>query len=45
MRPLKFITYTFAGSCIWSSITILSGYYFGESLVGMGGDAGIAINT
>ena len=36
MRPLKFITYTFAGSCIWSSITILSGYYFGESLVGMG---------
>ena len=36
MRPLKFIIYTFAGSCIWSSITILSGYYFGESLVGMG---------
>ena len=32
MRFLKFIIYTFAGSCIWSAITILSGYYFGEAL-------------
>lgn len=32
MRVLKFVLYTFAGSCIWSAGTILAGYYFGESL-------------
>jgi len=30
MRIPKFVIYTFAGSCIWSTGTILSGYYFGE---------------
>ena len=35
MRIPKFITYTFAGSCIWSAGTILSGYYFGEA-IGLG---------
>ena len=30
MKIPKFVIYTFAGSCIWSSGTILSGYYFGE---------------
>lgn len=32
MRFLKFLIYTFAGSCIWSGITLLSGYYFGKVL-------------
>ena len=32
MRIPKFILYTFAGSCVWSTGTILAGYYFGESL-------------
>ena len=32
MRIPKFVTYTFAGSCIWSAGTILSGYYFGEAI-------------
>ena len=32
MKIPKFILFTFIGSCIWSSITILSGYYFGESM-------------
>lgn len=32
MRIPKFVLYTFAGSCIWSSGTILAGYYFGKSL-------------
>ena len=32
MRIPKFVTYTFAGSCIWSTGTILSGYYFGEAI-------------
>ncbi len=27
MRPLKFLAYTFLGSCIWSTGTILAGYY------------------
>ena len=31
----KFVTYTFAGSCVWSTGTILSGYYFGEA-IGLG---------
>ena len=30
MRIPKFVMYTFAGSCVWSSGTILAGYYFGE---------------
>ena len=32
MKIPKFVTYTFAGSCIWSAGTILSGYYFGEAI-------------
>jgi len=32
MRILKFVFYTFVGSCIWSAGTILSGYYFGEAI-------------
>ena len=35
MRIPKFVTYTFAGSCVWSTGTILSGYYFGEA-IGLG---------
>ena len=38
MRIPKFITYTFAGSCIWSAGTILGGYYFGEVI-------GLSTNT
>ena len=32
MRIPKFILYTFAGSCVWSTATILAGYYFGEAI-------------
>lgn len=32
MKIPKFILYTFAGSCLWASITILSGYYFGQAI-------------
>ncbi|AJM91840.1 MULTISPECIES: DedA family protein [Nitrosopumilus] len=32
MKIPKFILYTFAGSCVWSAGTILSGYYFGEAM-------------
>ena len=32
MKIPKFILYTFGGSCIWSTGTILSGYYFGEAM-------------
>ncbi|MBA4437385.1 MAG: DedA family protein [Nitrosopumilaceae archaeon] len=32
MKIPKFIMYTFAGSCVWSTGTILSGYYFGEAM-------------
>ena len=32
MRIPKFILYTFGGSLIWSSATILAGYYFGEAI-------------
>lgn len=35
MKIPKFVTYTFAGSCIWSTGTIMSGYYFGEA-IGLG---------
>jgi membrane protein DedA with SNARE-associated domain len=38
MRIPKFVVYTFAGSCVWSTGTILSGYYFGEAI-------GITSNT
>jgi membrane protein DedA with SNARE-associated domain len=29
MKPVKFITYTFFGSCVWSIALTLVGYYFG----------------
>jgi membrane protein DedA with SNARE-associated domain len=29
MKPLKFMTYTFCGSCVWSIALTLVGYYFG----------------
>ena len=32
MKPLKFMFYTFIGSCIWSISVILAGYYFGASV-------------
>ena len=32
MKIPKFVLYTFAGSLIWSTGTILAGYYFGNSL-------------
>lgn len=32
MKIPKFVIYTFAGSCVWSAGTILSGYYFGEAI-------------
>ena len=32
MKLPKFILYTFTGSLIWSTATILSGYYFGEAI-------------
>ena len=32
MKIPKFILFTFIGSCIWASITILAGYYFGEAI-------------
>jgi membrane protein DedA with SNARE-associated domain len=32
MKIPKFILYTFTGSLIWSAVTILSGYYFGEAI-------------
>ncbi len=32
MKIPKFVLFTFAGSCIWSAVTILAGYYFGEAL-------------
>ena len=35
MRIPKFVLYTFGGSCIWATGTILSGYYFGEA-IGLG---------
>ena len=38
MRIPKFVTYTFAGSLVWSTGTILSGYYFVEAI-------GITSNT
>ena len=35
MKTLKFLLYTFVGSCIWSAGTIIAGYYFGEA-IGLG---------
>ena len=32
MRAPKFVLYTYAGSAVWACITILAGYYFGESI-------------
>jgi len=32
MKIPKFVLYTFAGSCVWSTGTILAGYYFGEAM-------------
>ena len=32
MKIPKFVLFTFIGSCIWSTITILAGYYFGEAI-------------
>lgn len=32
MKIPKFVLYTFAGSCVWATGTILSGYYFGEAM-------------
>ena len=32
MKISKFVLYTFAGSCVWSTGTILAGYYFGEAI-------------
>lgn len=32
MRPLKFLIYTFGGSCIWSVSLTLAGYYFGKNI-------------
>jgi membrane protein DedA with SNARE-associated domain len=29
MKPIKFIIYTFCGSCVWSVSLTLVGYYFG----------------
>lgn len=30
MKPVKFITYTFCGSCVWSIALTAAGYYFGH---------------
>ncbi len=35
MKIPKFVIFTFAGSCVWSTGTILSGYYFSEA-IGLG---------
>jgi membrane protein DedA with SNARE-associated domain len=35
MKPLKFIAYTFCGSCIWSIALTLVGYYFGQVTLGI----------
>ncbi len=32
MKIPIFVLYTFAGSCVWSAVTILAGYYFGEAI-------------
>lgn len=32
MKTLKFLLYTFVGSCAWSTGVILAGYYFGLAL-------------
>lgn len=32
MRIPKFVLYTFAGSLVWATGTILAGYYFGEAI-------------
>jgi membrane protein DedA with SNARE-associated domain len=32
MKMPKFLAYTYIGSCVWASGTILAGYYFGQSI-------------
>lgn len=32
MRPVKFLVYTFAGSCIWSIAWTLFGFYFSKTI-------------
>lgn len=32
MKPVKFLVYTFSGSCIWSIGLTLFGYYFGKTI-------------
>lgn len=32
MKIPKFIAYTYMGSCVWAAGTILTGYYFGQSI-------------
>ena len=33
MHPAKFLLYTFLGSCAYSAVTILAGYYFGLAII------------
>jgi membrane protein DedA with SNARE-associated domain len=35
MKPLKFVVYTFCGSCVWSIALTLVGYYFGQVTLGI----------
>jgi membrane protein DedA with SNARE-associated domain len=35
MKPLKFVIYTFCGSCVWSISLTLVGYYFGVVTIGI----------
>lgn len=35
MRPIKFVIYTFCGSCVWSIALTLVGYYFGQVTLGI----------
>ncbi len=35
MKPVKFIIYTFCGSCVWSVSLTLVGYYFGIVTIGI----------
>ncbi|KQS30627.1 DedA family protein [Dyadobacter sp. Leaf189] len=34
MKPVKFLSYTFAGTLIWSSIVFFAAYYFGNKYQG-----------
>lgn len=35
MRPIKFVLYTFCGSCVWSVALTFVGYYFGQVTLGI----------